>query len=133
MAGCKKEKSEISPGVKYDRVCRHCFAPIYRGSNHTDNACKSRRQALINVTAAVDNGKTSMDLVAGKYLKTLSSEVQSSTVGLKQSKALVAVIPCLSLLASVVLMGINHCQSQLWRSKVYKPRLGCLTSRCVKC
>ena len=85
VAGRKKGMVEISPGVKYDRLCRHCFAPIYRGSNHTDNACKSRRQALSNVTAAVDNGNTSMDLVASKYLKTLSSEVQSSTVGLKQS------------------------------------------------
>ena len=85
VADCKKEKLEISPCVKYDRLCKHCFAPIYRGSNHTDNACKSRRQALSNVTAAVDNGNTSMDLVASKYLKTLSSELHSSTVGLKQS------------------------------------------------
>ena len=85
VANCKKEKSDITPGVKYDKLCKHCFAPIYRGSHHTENACKSRRQTLSNLTVAVDNGNTSMDLVTSKFLKTVSSEAQSSTVGLKQS------------------------------------------------
>ena len=130
VSGCKKEKFEISPGVKYDRVCRHCFAPIYRGSNLTDNDCKSRRQALSNVTAAVDNGNTSMDLVASKYLKTLSSEVQSSTVGLKQSTG--GRNPLFVTLGKCSADGDKPLPISTIEVKSIQTE-GCLTSRCVKC
>ena len=85
VADCKKEKSDFSPGVKYDRLCSNCFSPIYRGSHHTEDACRSRRQAFSNLTVAVSNANTSMELVASNFLKTTSSEAQSSTVALRQS------------------------------------------------
>ena len=62
-------QSDFSPGVKYERLCKNCFAPIYKGSNHTANACKSRRHALSNLTEAVNIANTSMDLAASKYFK----------------------------------------------------------------
>ena len=85
VANCKKEQSDVSPGIKYERLCKNCFAPIYKGSNHTANACKSRRHALSNLTEAVSNANTSMDLAASKYLKAVSGESQSSTVNLRLS------------------------------------------------
>ena len=81
----KKGSSELSSGIKYDRLCCDCFAPIYRGSHHTPNACKSRRQTLENLTLAVNNANTDLDLVSSSHIKSLSSEANSSTVSLRQS------------------------------------------------
>ena len=85
VAEGKKGSSELSSGIKYDRLCGDCFAPIYRGSHHTPNACKSRRQTLENLTLAVNNANTDLDLVSSSYIKSLSSEANSSTVSLRQS------------------------------------------------
>ena len=85
VADCKKGKVEAPPDIKYDRLCRDCFAPIYRGSNHTSSSCKSRKQTLSNLSVAVNNSNTDMDLVSSSYIKSVSSEAQSSTVSLRQS------------------------------------------------
>ena len=85
VAECKKGQPNVSPGVKYDRLCSDCFAPIYRGSHHTPSACKSRKNTLSNLTAAVNNANTDLDLVSSSHIKSLSSEAQSSTVSLRQS------------------------------------------------
>ena len=54
VADCKKGKVEAPPDIKYDRLCRDCFAPIYRGSNHTSSSCKSRKQTLSNLDSLAE-------------------------------------------------------------------------------
>ena len=85
VSECKKGQPDMSPGVKYDKLCSDCFAPIYRGSNHTPSACKSRKNTLSNLTAAVNNANTDLDLVSSSHIKSLSCEAQSSIVSLRQS------------------------------------------------
>ena len=31
LAECKKVQTNYSPGVQYEKLCKDCFAPIYRG------------------------------------------------------------------------------------------------------
>ena len=85
VSDCKKVKTDFAPGVKYDKLCKDCFAPIYRGSNHSAASCMSRKHTLSNVTDAVNNANTSMDLVTSKFLKTASAEKESSSVALRLS------------------------------------------------
>ena len=69
MAEMKKSLTDTTPVVKYDRLCKECFAPIYQGNHHTKARCKSRTQTLENLTNAVDNSHTSMDLLASDHLR----------------------------------------------------------------
>ena len=85
VSDCKKVKTDFAPGVKYDKLCKDCFAPIYRGSNHSVDVCRSRKHTLDNVTDAIHNANTSMDLVASKFLKTASVEKESSSLDLRLS------------------------------------------------
>ena len=85
LAECKKVKTNFSPGVKYEKLCKECFAPIYRGSNHSEDMCKSKRKTLKNLSEAVETSNTSMDLVASTYLRTASAGGESSTVDLRSS------------------------------------------------
>ena len=85
VSDCKKVKTDFAPGVKYDKLCRDCLAPIYRGSNHSGDVCRSRKHTLSNVTDAIHNANTSMDLVASKFLKTVSEEKESSSLDLRLS------------------------------------------------
>ena len=83
VADCKKKQTDFSPGVQYHRLCKDCFASIYRGSNHSENACRSRRQTLKNVAGVIETANTSMDLVTSNYLKTACAEGQSSSLALR--------------------------------------------------
>jgi hypothetical protein len=85
VSDCKKVKTDFAPGVKYDKLCKDCFAPIYRGSNHSGDVCRSRKHTLSNVTAAIHSANTSMDLVASKFLKTESAEKGSTSLDLRLS------------------------------------------------
>ena len=83
LAECKKVQTNYSPGVQYEKLCKDCFAPIYRGSNHSEDKCKSRRKTIKNLNEAVQTSNTSMDLVASTYLRTTLAEAESSTVDLR--------------------------------------------------
>ena len=74
VADIKKEKFKTSPVIMYDRLCKDCFSPIYRGSNHTEIRCKSKRQSLENISDAVTNSHSSMDVIASQYLRTRVNE-----------------------------------------------------------
>ena len=85
MADCKKVtmSSSVSPSIKYDRLCKQCLAPIYRGSNHSETSCNSKRMALQNVTKAINNSNTSMDLVTSKFIKSKTADFGSESVQLR--------------------------------------------------
>jgi hypothetical protein len=83
VAKCKKGPVATSPVGKYERLCKLCLAPIYRGSNHSEERCKSRRQSLENITDAVNNSNTSLDLVASKFLRSKIDESSSESVQLR--------------------------------------------------
>ena len=80
---CKGRKELQSTGVKYQRLCKDCLAPIYRGSNHSDINCKSKRQTLENISQAVVNSNSSLDLVSSKYIKSRVEESGSQKVGIR--------------------------------------------------
>ena len=75
-----KFKSKPSAVVMYEHLCKHCFAPIYRGSTHTEISCRSRREALYNATLAISNSNTSSDLLASQTLRSMVSDSGSSSV-----------------------------------------------------
>ena len=80
---CKGRKELQSTGAKYQRLCKDCLAPIYRGSNHSDINCKSKRQTLANISQAVVNSNSSLDLVSSKYIKSRVEEFGSQIVGIR--------------------------------------------------
>ena len=80
---CKGRKELQSTGAKYQRLCKDCLAPIYRGSNHSDINCKSKRQTLANISQAVFNSNSSLDLVSSKYIKSRVEEFGSQIVGIR--------------------------------------------------
>ena len=72
----KKERSKSTEvGIpKYGRLCKKCFFPIYRGSDHTESMCKSKRQVVKNLEEAVSLSNTSADIMTSNHLKGLVSE-----------------------------------------------------------
>ena len=83
VSKCKKGPTAASPVSKYDRLCKLCMAPIYRGSNHSEERCKSKRQSLENITNAVAYSNTSIDIVASKLIKSKMDESSSNIIELR--------------------------------------------------
>ena len=79
VAKCKKEKSTSSTCQKFDRLCKDCLAPIYRGSNHTEGNCRSKRQSLENISQAVLDSNSSMDIVTSHFLRSKAAETGSTS------------------------------------------------------
>ena len=80
VATCKKSATPTSTIAQYDRLCKDCLAPIYRGSNHSLMMCRSKRQSLENISQAVSNSNSSMDLVASQFLRSEMTESGSDSV-----------------------------------------------------
>ena len=53
-----EQNPKTSTVVKYDRLCKTCFAPIYRGSKHTETMCRSKKQSLNNASLAIADSNT---------------------------------------------------------------------------
>ena len=83
VEACKRRGELQSTGARYERLYKDCLAPIHRGSNHSESNCKSRRQTLANISQAVVNSHSSLDLVAGQYLKSQVEESGSQTVNMR--------------------------------------------------
>ena len=66
----KKPKPKIT---QPSRLCSKCFSPIYRGSNHSENVCKSSRSAVENLSSSVDQ-----NVLESIALETLKSKVNES-------------------------------------------------------
>ena len=71
ISDCKKESKDTlgSPLIKFNKLCSKCLAPIYRGSNHSEDRCQSKRVSLQNITQAVTNSNSNLNLVASKILR----------------------------------------------------------------
>ena len=74
MRKTQSSDNSESSNVKYDRLCKDCFAPIYKGNNHTKARCNSKTMTRENVIDAVENSNTSVDLVASDHIKNRAVE-----------------------------------------------------------
>ena len=85
ISDCKKESKDTlgSPLIKFSKLCNKCLAPIYRGSNHSEERCQSKRVSLQNITQAVANSNSNLDLVASKILRDKIHDTGSKNVQLR--------------------------------------------------
>lgn len=72
-----------STPVQNYKVCSRCFAPIYRGSNHSSRSCLfSRRKKLDNIVDLL-NSPTSLERIAARTIN--SADNSLSTLGKRKS------------------------------------------------
>ena len=73
VLGIKKQKNPETM-----RLCSNCYSPIYRGSNHGKNTCKSSRVAFNNLTENVN--KSVLEKVGLHAVKAKVNESGENTV-----------------------------------------------------
>ena len=85
ISDSKKESKDTlgSPLIKFSKLCNKCLAPIYRGSNHSEERCQSKRVSLQNIIQAVANSNSNLDLVASNILRDRIHDTGSKNVQLR--------------------------------------------------
>ena len=83
---CKKKNKEGSSFCKDSgvRLCSNCFSRIYRGSNHSEANCKSKRTKLENLENTVDSD--ALEKLAKNTIEKVINESGDKTCYLKSVK-----------------------------------------------